>query len=271
MTVLAGIFLVTLAVLLVFWAQIEKRFVYFPEPELLSTPGQLGLQYEEAFFETADGLKLHGWYVPGAGEVTWLWFHGNGGNISHRLDEAALFHRRLGVNQFLFDYRGYGKSEGNPTERGTYADARAALKYLRERGDLDPGRIVYFGRSLGTAVAVELATIHQPLGLVLVAPFTSVSNMARAVFPILPLHRLIRGRYDSLARIGSIECPVLILHGDADQTIPINQAMQLFEAANEPKQFRVLPGAGHNDTYVAGGRVYWDAMEGFLKSVSRAE
>ncbi len=264
----AGAILVILVVSLMFWGQIEKRFVYYPDSNLVATPGQLGLSYEEVFFRTEDGLTLHSWYVPGPGEVTWLWFHGNGGNISHRLDEVALFHHRLGVNQFVFDYRGYGRSEGKPTERGTYRDARAALAYLKGRGDVDPGKIVYFGRSLGTAVAVELATADEPLGLVLVAPFTSVSNMARIAFPWAPFHRLIRGRYDSLERISRVKAPVLILHGDADQTIPVAEGKRLFDAATGPKQFRLLPGAGHNDTYVAGGRVYWDAMEDFLQSVS---
>ena len=264
----AGVILAILVVSLTFWGQIEKRFVYYPDSDLVAMPDQLGLSYEEVFFRTEDGLTLHGWYVPGPGEVTWLWFHGNGGNISHRLDEVALFHHRLGVNQFVFDYRGYGRSEGKPTERGTYGDARGALAYLKGRGDVDPGKIVYFGRSLGTAVAVELATADEPLGLVLVAPFTSVSNMARIAFPWVPFHRLVRGRYDSLERISRIKAPVLILHGDADQTIPVAEGQRLFDAATGPKQFRLLSGAGHNDTYVTGGRVYWDAMEDFLQSVS---
>ena len=266
------VFLIVLVVVsLVFWAQIEKRFVFYPDSHLVASPGQLGLAYEEVFFETEDGLSLHGWFVPGSGEVTWLWFHGNGGNISHRLDEVALFHHRLGVNQFIFDYRGYGKSEGKPTERGTYTDARAALANLQARGDLDRDKVVYFGRSLGTAVAVELATAQEPMALVLVAPFTSVSNMARIVFPIAPLHRLVRGRYDSLERIAGIRTPLLVVHGDRDQTIPLTEARRLFDAANEPKRFLVLPGSGHNDTYIAGGRVYWDAMEDFLNFVSNGD
>lgn len=266
----AGIILVLMVAALGLWAFVEKWFVYFPETEFVNTPGQLGLPYEDVFLETEDGLTLHGWYVPGKEDVTWLWFHGNGGNISHRLDEAALFRHALGVNQFLFDYRGYGRSQGKPSESGAYLDARAALAYLHSRSDVDPRRVVYFGRSLGTAIAVELATAHEPLGLVLVAPFTSLSDMARLSFSFPPLHLLVRGRYDSLDRIARTTSPLLIVHGDSDQTIPVDQGRRLFEAANEPKRFLALPGADHNDTYITGGRLYWDAMKEFLESVSGA-
>ena len=264
----AGTILVLLVAALGFWALLEKWFVYFPETEIVATPVYLGVPYENVFLETEDGLTLHGWYIPGPGDVTWLWFHGNGGNISHRLDEAALFRHALGINQLLFDYRGYGRSEGKPSESGAYRDSRAALDYLHSRRDVDRDRIVYFGRSLGTAVAVELATVYEPLGLVLVAPFTSVSDMARISFPLLPLHLLVKGRYDSLERIGRIKRPLLIVHGDSDQTIPIEQGWRLFQAANEPKEFLTLPGTDHNDTYIAGGQLYWDAMKKFLNSVS---
>jgi fermentation-respiration switch protein FrsA (DUF1100 family) len=265
----------TAVLAVIIWTQIEKRFLFFPTQEIAYTPGQAGLDYEEAFFFTQDGLRLHGWYVPGRTDVTWLWFHGNGGNISHRVDEMALIQQRLGVNQFIFDYQGYGRSEGRPTEQGTYRDARAALEYLQNRPDGAADRIVYFGRSLGAAVAVELATSQPPLGMVLVSPFASVGDMVRLTTPFFPVRWLVRwpvqwlvgNRYDSLARIGRDDRPLLILHGDQDQTVPVSQGKKLFEAANSPKQFRLLAGAGHNDTYSTGGAEYWDALTEFMAAL----
>ena len=269
--VVIGIALGTAVLAVIIWTQIEKRFLFFPTQEIAYTPGQAGLDYEEAFFFTQDGLRLHGWYVPGRTDVTWLWFHGNGGNISHRVDEMALIQQRLGVNQFIFDYQGYGRSEGRPTEQGTYRDARAALEYLQNRPDGAADRIVYFGRSLGAAVAVELATSQPPLGMVLVSPFASVGDMARLTTPFFPVRWpvqwLVGNRYDSLARIGRVDRPLLILHGDQDQTVPVSQGKKLFEAANSPKQFRLLAGAGHNDTYSTGGAEYWDALTEFMAAL----
>ncbi len=266
--IVIGITLGLAVLAVVIWTQIERRYLFFPTKEITYTPAQAGLDHEEVFFLTEDGMQLHGWYVPGRTDLTWLWFHGNGGNISDRVDEVALFHDRLGVNQFIFDYRGYGKSEGRPTEQGTYRDARAALEYLRARPEVAADRIVYFGRSLGSAIAVELASSQPPLAMVLVSPIASVSDMARLTIPSFlpvrwPVQWLVRNRYDSLASIGRIDRPLLILHGDQDETVPVSQGRKLFEAANSPKQFRLVAGAGHNDTYYRGGTSYWDALTEF--------
>ena len=266
-TLAAGFILGLVVVAFVFWSQLEKRYIFFPSAAIEQTPGDFGIEYEEVFFTTRDGLNLHGWYLPGTGDVTWLWFHGNGGNISHRVEELALFRHRLGVNQFIFDYRGYGRSSGTPSEKGTYQDSRAALEYLTSRSDLAPEKIVYFGRSLGAAVAVELAASREPLGLVLVAPFSSISDMAKVAFPFTPFHLLVRGRYDSITTIRQIHRPVLILHGDQDATVPLSQGKKLFEAANQPKRFQLLPRTAHNDTYSAGGGSYWDTLNEFLASL----
>ena len=142
---------------------IDRNFIYFPEKELSASPEMFGLAYEDVDFETDDGLQLHGWYIPGDRDVTVLWFHGNAGNIAGRLTNLKRVHDELQVNVFLFDYRGYGRSQGGPSEEGLYRDAEAALAYLKSRDDLAPERIVYFGRSLGAAVAVELATRQPPL------------------------------------------------------------------------------------------------------------
>ena len=246
------------------WSQLERFFVFFPTAEVRYTPEDVGLAYEEVFFPTSDGHRLHGWYIPGNSGTTLLWFHGNGGNIGHRVEELALVHARLDANVFIFDYRGYGNSEGSPSEQGIYRDARAALAYLRSRPEPAPQQIVYFGRSLGAALAIELAAEQPPAGLVLVAPFASLGEMARIAYPYLPLSWLLGNRYNSVSRISQVHRPVLIMHGDQDDIVPRSQGEKLLEAANPPKSFQVLPGAGHNDTYSAAGDIYWHALSEFL-------
>ncbi len=259
---------------LVLWAQLEKRFVFFPRSEIEFTPDQTGLEYEDISFFTQDGLILHGWFVPAPGNhgaadgQTWVWFHGNGGNIGHRVEELTLLHQRLNVNLFLFDYRGYGRSQGTPSEKGTYLDARAALQYLLERPDVDPHQIVYFGRSLGAAVAVELAVARPPKGMVLVSPFSSVREMAKMAVPFPAAGWLVRNHYPTISRIRNVQAPVLVIHGDLDETIPIAQGRRLFEAANEPKTFRELTGAAHNDTYIAAPGAFFGALEQFRAGIS---
>ena len=246
----------------------EKRFVFFPERELVGNPGHWGIQFEEVRFQASDGVELHGWFVPGPRDVTWLWCHGNGGNISHRLEDLMILHRNLGVNVFLFDYRGYGLSEGKVSEKGTYRDAEGALDYLRSRSDVNSRKVVYFGRSLGAAVAVWLATLHPPKGLVLESPFASIKEMAKRAFRWLPLHLLVGAKYDSLSRIPKVDCPLLILHGDRDEVVLISQGRKLYDAATEPKSFYVIEGAAHNDTYIVGQEPYYRALAHFLASLA---
>ena len=256
---------------LVLWSQLEKRFVFFPVAELLYTPNDAGLEYEDVRIQTSDGLTLQGWFIPGRADagsnVTWLWFHGNGGNNGHRVDELARAHQRTGANIFIFDYRGYGESEGKPSEKGTYLDSRAALKYLLSRPDVDQDRIVYQGHSLGAAVAVELSLTRPPMAMVLVSPFASVRDMARLALPFPPAGWLVRNHYDTISRIQKLNVPVLVLHGDQDDIVPISQARKLYEAANQPKRFQVLAGADHNDTYLAAAEQYWGAIESFLAGI----
>ncbi len=263
-TILLVFNLALVAAVIMFWPQIEKKFVFFPSADLVDTLDRLGVDHEDISIVTDDGVELHGWYIPGSSDFTWLWFHGNGGNISHRVDELALMHHRLGVNLLIIDYRGYGRSAGKPSESGTYQDARAALRYLQHDRQVPPGKMVYFGHSLGSAVAVELAEAHPPAGLVLISPFTSMRDMARLSFPYLPLLGwLIGDRYNSHARMGGIHSALLVIHGDQDETVPWSQGKKLFEAANQPKYFNVLSGTGHNDTYSSGGESYWRALEDF--------
>ena len=249
---------------------IERRLIYHPEKGLASDPSKIGLAYEDVVFTTGDGVQLHGWFVPGSRNLTFLWFHGNAGNISHRLGNLKEMHDELAVNIFIFDYRGYGQSQGTPSEQGTYFDAKAALDSLRSREDVPMDQIVYYGRSLGGAIAVELATQETPYGLVLESSFPSVPYMAQKANPFLPLWRLLRTKYDSAAKMPYLQAPLLQIHGDIDDTVPLEAGRSLFEAANTPKEFYVIPGADHNDTYLVGGPPYWEKLREFTNSLSRS-
>ncbi len=262
---IAGALLAVTALLLAF----ERRLIYFPLRALELEPGELGLVHEEAQLVTEDGVTLHAWLLPLPGaRRTVLLFNGNAGNMSFRLDRAAQMQRRLGVSVLLFDYRGYGRSGGSPDEAGTYRDARAAYRWAVETKAVPPRELVLFGESLGAAVAVQLA-LEQPAGaLVLESAFTSIPDMARAAYPFLPpVGPLIRTRYDTLAKVPRLALPLLVLHGERDEIVPIGQGRRVFEAAGGPKRFFAIRGAGHNDTYLAGGEAYWQALGEFIESL----
>jgi hypothetical protein len=237
---------------------IERGLIYHPSVRLDGTPADLALAYEDVQVRTEDGVTIHGWHVPGRRAATVLYAHGNAGNVSHRLPKMKRIHDDLGLSVLIFDYRGYGRSGGSPSESGTYADARAMRAWLRQRG-ADP--VVYFGESLGSAVVVHLAADDPPAALLLEAPFASVRRMAHSVLP--GAGYLFRTRYDSQALIGRVRAPLLVLHGDADEVVPFVQGRDVFEAAREPKTFVAVPGARHNDIALAGP-VYWSALSAFL-------
>ena len=248
---------------------LDKRLVFFPDRNVRSTPGDAGLVYEDVTFAASDGVKLHGWFVPGDGTRVILWFHGNAGNIGDRVENLLLLNDQLRADVFIFDYRGYGNSEGTPSEQGLYLDAEAALEYTKTRTGLQPEEgIVYFGRSLGAAVAVELATRYPPRALILESPFTSIQDMAHKTHPVVsklvPLGFVVQSRFDALSKIGQVHKPVMVLHGDQDDLIPFDMGRALFEAANEPKAFYAIRGAEHNDTYAVGGVPYFDALRAFV-------
>ena len=244
---------------------LDRQFIYFPERELIGIPSDVGLKFEEVVFSASDDVRLHGWFVPGNGDTVLLWFHGNAGNISHRLDNIRMLHDRLGVDVFIFDYRGYGNSQGKPSEKGIYLDAEAAIEEVRQR---QRGRLVLFGRSLGCGVAVEMGARHSVDAVILESPFSSVKDMIRLAYPLPPADiavRLIEARYDSIAKISDVRAPVLVLHGDRDEIVPLGQSRRLFDAANEPKSFYTIEGAGHNDTYLVGGDPYIEALGRFIR------
>lgn len=250
--------------------RLDREFIYHPDRPIPATPEAAGLPYEDVYYKTADGIRLNGWFVPAPGSTEILiWFHGNAGNIGHRVENIRRMHDALGVSIFIFDYREYGRSEGSVSEAGTYEDARASLEFLKSRTGLSSDRILYFGRSLGSAVAVELALESPPRALILESPMTSIRDMARVVLPYLPTGFLIQTEYDSISKIGKIHRPVFILHGDRDDVVPFEQGRRLFGAANEPKFFYAIPGASHNDTYLVGGKLYWEAWKKFLNGLPR--
>ena len=270
--ILALSIIVTLAIVVRYTDLVDRLFIFFPERDLLQDPGDSGLEFDEVFFRAADGVGLHGWFVPGRGETTLVWFHGNAGNISNRVDNLAELHSRLGVNIFIFDYRGYGRSEGRPSEQGTYLDAEAALAYLRSREGVVQDRLVLFGRSVGSAVAAEAATKNEAYAVILESPFTSIRAMAREHYPFLPgLGAIVRTKYNTLAKMGNIHVPIMVLHGDSDKIAPFHMGRELFEAANPPKRFYGIEGAGHNDTYHVGGRAYYEALASFLEDPAASE
>ncbi len=249
----------------------DKGFIYFPEKRVIATPADAGLSYEDLYLRTGDGVKINAWYVPfSRSRRTLLWFHGNAGNMGNRVDLLSLLHRKLKSNILIVDYRGYGLSDGETSEDGTRADARAAYDYLLSRRDINPQEIVLFGRSLGAAVAIDLAADLEHGALILEAPFTSINAMAKKIFPFLPTGMLLKTRYDSISKIKTVHLPLLILHGDQDQVVPFAQGQALFGAANAPKTFYTIQGAGHNDSYVVGGKDYFEALQGFLAGFGKA-
>jgi uncharacterized protein len=248
---------------------IERSYIYFPAAEVTATPADVGLDYEDVVFPASDGTPLHGWFVPGTGDPPMLWFHGNGGNMSNRVELLRVLHDELHVPIFLFDYRGYGASAGRPSEQGTYRDAEGALEALAERTGSGPGRMLYFGQSLGAAVAVELAVRRLPLGVILESPFTSIRDMAATHYPSHPLRPFVRSRYNSLGKIRRIGAPLLVLHGDRDEVTPVWMGRRLHEAAAEPKELHVVPGAAHDDLHGIGGPGYLAAFRRFVGRLSR--
>lgn len=196
-----------------------------------------------------------------------LWSHGNAGNIVHRLENLRELYEH-GLTAFIYDYRGYGRSDGVPSEQGLYLDAMAAYDHLANERKIPVGRIVDFGRSLGASVAGDLARRRPVAGLILETPFPSVEAVARRVFHGLPAHLLLKSRFDLVARLREIHLPLLVLHGDRDTVIPFDLGRAVYEAANEPKEFVVIPGADHNNTYLIGGETYFQRLLGFIYRVT---
>jgi len=243
----------------------QSRFLYFPTRPITMTPAVIGLSYEDVRFQAADGVVLSGWFVPAErpkGVV--LFCHGNAGNMSHRLESIRVFHR-LGLSTLIFDYRGYGQSEGKPTEQGTYLDAEAAWRYLVQRREVDPAEVFVFGRSLGGAIAAWLARGHTPKALIMESTFTSVPDIAAQLYPYLPVRLLSRFHYNAANYVRQVNCPVLIVHSRDDEMIPFSHGRRLFETANEPKEFLEIRGS-HNEGFMTSADRYEEGLASFIST-----
>lgn len=221
--------------------------LYFPSRAIIETPDRAGLAYRDLELATNDGERLHGWWISAQKDLRGhlLLCHGNAGNVGDRVLHAALL-TAAGFDVLLFDYRGYGRSSGRPSEEGTYRDARAALTCLLAQPGVDPARVFYLGESLGGAVALDLALERPPAGLVLLSAFTGVRELGRQHYPFIPAG-LVPDAYPSLRRIHELRAPLLVLHGDRDDIVPPSHGRALFEAAPGPKRLHFFPGLGHND------------------------
>ncbi len=250
------------------WDRIVESMVFYPVRGVAMTPEQLGIDGEEIFFTAEDGVRLHAFYLPAPGARRALLFlHGNAGNASHRLPNAAEL-VRLGCSVLVIDYRGYGLSEGRATEAGVYADARAGLDHLIEQRGFPESRIIVLGRSLGGAVAVDLAQKRELAGLILESTFPSIADVVSNGPAGASLSALAGQRFESSSKIGQIRAPLLYFHGDRDEVIRYELGQQLFELAPEPKTFETVHGAGHNDLTQVGGRLYLDRIREFLEEVA---
>lgn len=268
--ILAAVSIAVIAAGLALIWTLQRRLMYFPTGGV-PTPGEIGLaDVEPVTFETTDGLGLSGWFVAASGpspRVTVLVFNGNAGNRAHRGPLAAAFHRH-GLQVLLVDYRGYGGNPGAPTEHGLAADSRAARAYLAGRPDVDASRIVYFGESLGTAVAIDLAVEHPPAALVLRSPFTSMADVGQHHYPFLPVRLLLRDRFAAIDRIRRIRVPLLVIAGGHDRIVPIENSRRLYDAAVAPKTLLVLPDADHNDYELLAGDDMIRAIVRFLQPLT---
>ncbi|HYB54275.1 MAG TPA: alpha/beta hydrolase [Thermoanaerobaculia bacterium] len=244
----------------------EGRLIYFPTRDYDASPNAYGLNAELLEIPSAGGAVLKGWWIHNGGKEALLYFHGNGGNISHRLERGKMLTDALGLDMLLVDYRGFGRSTGSPGEAGLYADGAAIYQAARDRG-FPPERIVLFGESLGSAVAIETALSHPCRAVILEAPFLSIPAMAKAIYPFLPAF-LVRTRFDNGSKISRLTMPKLIAVAERDDVVPPQQGLRLYDLAAPPKKLYVIRGAAHNDTYIVGGQEYLEAWRKFLISPS---
>ena len=266
----SAILATALVVLALAWL-FQRRLIYLPSAGRVPPAAELLPGGEDITFETADGLRLEGSFVPAAtghSRATVLVLNGNGGNRVARVLLAAQL-SRAGLSVLLVDYRGYGGNPGHPSERGLVADARAARAYLATRDDVDPDRLVYFGESLGAAVAVQLAVEQPPMALVLRSPFLSLAEVGRIHYPFLPVGLLLRDRYASIEQVGGLRCPVLVVAGAGDEIVPWRQSRRLAAEIPEPKRFVLIPGADHNSLELLAGQRMIDEVVSFVADASR--
>ncbi len=267
--IVCGVLCYLLFLLFLFFSQ--DSMLYIPGDRTLRIkPSDIGLDYEDVYLTTTDHVKIHGWLMKvenSRGVV--IFCHGNAGNISHRVENLRLF-AELGFSVFIFDYRGYGQSEGKSSEEGTYLDGEAVYTYLVETKRIRPERVVIFGRSMGAGVATFIASQQKCGALIIESAFTSVPDIGQQLYPFLPVKLLAKNSYDSKSRLPKINCPVLVAHSPDDEIIPFSHGQALFAAARMPKQFLTLKG-GHNDGYYVTGQAYFDSLDRFLSKIELAK
>jgi len=259
---IAGIYII-LCLLLFFF---QKYLIYFPDKTIFFTPNHINLVYEEIHFKTSDNLSINGWFIPAdSSEYVLIFCHGNAGNISHRLESIQIFNR-LSLDVFIFDYRGFGKSEGSIDEEGTYLDASGAWDFLVDKKGYDPKKIIIFGRSLGSGIASWLAREKQPVGLILESSFTSLPDLGAKIYPFFPVRLLSKYKYPTLDNIGNTECPKLFIHSKSDEIIPFSLGMENYESVREPKMFLEIQGS-HNDGFMVSLPEYMEGINKFISTL----
>lgn len=259
---IAGLFLIYITVTGIVYVG-QRGMIFIPSREIEATPADIGLQFEDVTLRTKDNVSISAWYIPARNERAVLLFcHGNAGNNSHRLDSIRLFND-LNLSVLIFDYRGYGKSGGSPTEKGTYLDAEAALDYLINRKHVRPEKVVVFGRSLGGAVAAEVAFRHKVGALIIESGFTSVPEIGSKYYPFLPVKLLSRYSYATVDKVSKINAPKLFIHSPQDEIIPFRFGKALYESATPPKEFLEISG-DHNNGFLISGSSYTDGLERFI-------
>ncbi|PHS56923.1 MAG: alpha/beta hydrolase [Sulfurimonas sp.] len=255
-------------ILIVLLYTYQSKLVYFPSKNINTNPEAIGLVYESIIFQADDKTKLHAWYIPKKGaKTTLLFLHGNGGNISHRLDSIKIFNS-LEMNVFIFDYRGYGNSEGETNEQNTYDDARSAWNYLLNNKKIKAEDIIIFGRSLGGTIAANLASSLKAKAIILESTFTTAKEFASDVYPFVPGF-LVHFTYETTRYLKDINYPILIIHSEDDDIIPFKYAKAIFENANEPKKFVKIKGS-HNYGFLQSKDIYLDALKNFLEKIDRS-
>jgi len=244
---------------------IELKSIFYPTREIVINPKHIDLNFDDIFFMTKDNVLLNGWFIPHKDAKTTIIFcHGNAGNISHRLEKIAIFYH-LGFNTFIFDYRGFGKSKGHPTERGIYLDAQAAYDYVLSRKDVDKERIIGFGSSLGGAFAIDLATKRKLAALVVDSSFTNTKDMAKVVYPFIPTF-VYTTKFDNINKVKKLNIPKLFIHSINDEIVPFGLGQKLFDAAGQPKEFLRITG-GHNTGFIESRHLILEKLRSFLQKL----
>lgn len=244
----------------------QSSFVYHPKKEIVATPDSIGLNFQDIIFKASNGNDLSGWFVPvKKSKKVLLLLHGNGGNISTRLNFLDYFCKQLKISTFIIDYQGYGKSQGRPNETGTYLDAKAAWDYLTGFMKIERGDIIIFGRSLGGPIASWLAGKVDPGALILDSTFTSIKDIAAHIYPLLPVKKIFRFDYSTISHLKKIRCPVLVIHSREEDYIPFSHGEKLFEAANEPKYFLEIKGT-HGNNYIESKKDYLEGIGSFISA-----